>query len=71
LPIGHGRGEDEELMMEEAQALVSTSRTAADDVIIMDDPIIRVNIGNMLRKIMQDFTSWKAIWFLESLQQTI
>jgi hypothetical protein len=63
------KGEDEELRMEETQALASTSHTAADDVIGMDDPIIRVNIGNILRNIMQDSTSWKAIGFLESLQK--
>jgi hypothetical protein len=67
------KGEDEELTMEEqAQALASPSRTAADDVILdMDDPIIRVHVGNMLRKILQDSSSWKAIWFLESLQKMI
>jgi hypothetical protein len=65
------KGEDEELMMEEAQALASLSRTAANHVIDMDDHIIQVNVGNMLRKIMQDCTSWKAIRFLESLQQQI
>jgi hypothetical protein len=65
------KGDNEELMMEEAQALASTSGTAADDAIEMDDPIIRVTVGNMLRKIMQDSTSWKAIWFLESLHQMI
>jgi hypothetical protein len=63
--------DDEELTMEEAQNLASTSCTAADDVIDMDDPIIQVNVGNMLRKIMQDSTSWKAIRFLETLQKTI
>jgi hypothetical protein len=47
------KGEDDELMMEEAQALASTSCTAADDVIDMDDPIICVKVGNILRKIMQ------------------
>jgi hypothetical protein len=52
------KGEDEELTMEEKQTLVSTSCTAADDVIDMDDPIIRVNVGNMLRKIMQDSTGF-------------
>jgi hypothetical protein len=66
------KGEDEELTMEDARALASPSRTSANDVINMADPIIRVNIDNMLRKmIMQDSTSWKAIRFLESLQQTI
>jgi hypothetical protein len=36
------KGEDEELMMDKAQALASStsSCTAADDVIGMDDPII-------------------------------
>jgi hypothetical protein len=63
------KGEDEELMMDKAQALASTSRTAADDVIDKDDPLIRVNVSNMLRKIMQDSTSWKAIRFLETLQK--
>jgi hypothetical protein len=33
-------GENMELTMEEAKALVSPSRTVADDVIDMDDPII-------------------------------
>jgi hypothetical protein len=33
-------GEDVELTMEEAQALVSPSCTTVDDVIDMDDPII-------------------------------
>ncbi len=65
------KGKDEELMMGKGQDLVSPSHTAADDIIDMDDPIIRVNVGNMLRKIMQDSTSWKAIRFLESLNQTI
>jgi hypothetical protein len=45
--------------------------TAADDVIDMENPIISVNVGNMLRKIMQDSTSRKAIHLLESLQKTI
>jgi hypothetical protein len=51
------KGEDEELTMDEAQALASTSHTAADDVIDMDYLIIRVNVGNMLRMIRQDSTS--------------
>jgi hypothetical protein len=62
---------DEELTMEEAQNLASANTTAADDLIDMDDPIIRLNVGNMLRKIMQDSTSWKANRFLETLQKTI
>jgi hypothetical protein len=58
-----GKGEDEELTMDKAQALASTSRTAAGDVIDMDDPIIQVNVGNMSRKTMQDSTSWKVLQF--------
>jgi hypothetical protein len=65
------KGEDDELTIEDAQALASPSCTAADDVIGMDDPIIQLNVGNMLRKITQDSTSWKAIRFLESLEQMI
>jgi hypothetical protein len=34
------KGEDDELTIEEAQALASPSRTAADNAIDMDDPII-------------------------------
>jgi hypothetical protein len=50
---------------------VSPSCTAANDVIDMDEPIIQVNVGNMLMKIMQDYTSWTATQFLESLQQIV
>ena len=52
--------------MEEAQALSSKSQCAADETVNTDDPIIRKNVTNILRKIMtEDSGTWKALAYLQ------
>jgi hypothetical protein len=60
------RGPDEELTMEEAQALSSKSPWAANDTVDTSDPIIRKNVTNILHKIMtEDSGTWKALAYFE------
>ena len=59
-------GGNSELTMEDAAALTSHKKSAADEMISTDDPMIAKNHTDLLRKVLaEDSSTWKAIRYLE------
>ncbi len=52
--------------MEDAAALTSHKKSAADEMISTDDPMIAKNHTNLVRRVLaEDSSTWKAIRYLE------
>ena len=63
-------GIDNQLTIQDALVLTSKSKSAADEVVDTDDPIIAKNIKYILRKVMkEDSGTWKAMYCLKDLKR--
>jgi hypothetical protein len=63
---------DHDLTMNEARALTSKSKSAADELVSFDNPIFAKNFKLLLKKTMQDDgTTWEAIAYLCTLSQEV
>ena len=52
--------------------MVSSKNISEDEHRVLDDPMIRLNFNNMLRKVMaEDSTSWEALAFVRKCKNTM